>query len=141
MQKEGIAIASTDQISACFRPNRSPTQPNSAPPDGTHEKPGGEGAERGEQRGRRVIGGEEVRADLLGKEAEQREVVPLEHVADEARDHTAANRGRGAELLRDHAGGRDGFRNGGHGDSFWGNEAHDTAWECGTPRSADRARG
>jgi hypothetical protein len=32
-----------------------------------------------------------VRADLLGEETEQREVVPLEHVARHARDDAAAD--------------------------------------------------
>jgi hypothetical protein len=39
MKNEGNAIASTDQISACLRPKRSPTQPNSAPPIGRITKP------------------------------------------------------------------------------------------------------
>src|SRR5829696_8739604 len=53
--------------------------------------PGGECAVRGEQRGGRVAGREKVRADLLREEAEQREVVPLEHVADHAGYHAAAD--------------------------------------------------
>src|SRR6185295_10206632 len=62
-----------------------------------------------------VAGGEEVGPDLLGEESEEREVVPLEHVAHEARDHASAHRSRGAELLGDHAGRRDGVvRDGGH---------------------------
>ena len=39
MKNEGNAIASTDQMSACFRPKRSPTQPNSAPPTGRMRNP------------------------------------------------------------------------------------------------------
>src|SRR5688572_2164221 len=39
MKKDGNAMARTDQISACFRPNRSPTQPNSAPPTGRITNP------------------------------------------------------------------------------------------------------
>ena len=39
MKKDGNAIARTDPISACFRPNRSPIQPNSAPPTGRMRKP------------------------------------------------------------------------------------------------------
>src|SRR6476659_4156531 len=82
---------------------------------GTHEEPGGEGAERGEEGGGGVAGGEEVGPDLLGEESEEREVVPLEHVAHEARDHASAHRSRGAEFLGDHAGRRDGIGDGGHG--------------------------
>jgi hypothetical protein len=45
-----------------------------------------------------------VGADLLGEEAEEREVVPLEHVARHARDDAAADVARGVELLGDYAG-------------------------------------
>jgi hypothetical protein len=39
IRNEGKAIAITDQISACLRPNRSPTQPNRAPPIGRITNP------------------------------------------------------------------------------------------------------
>ncbi len=39
MKNEGNAIAITDQTRACFRPYRSPTQPNSAPPTGRMMNP------------------------------------------------------------------------------------------------------
>ena len=87
---------------------------------GTHEEPGGKGAERSEQGGRRIAGGEEVRADLLSEESKEGEVVPLEHIAHEACDHTPAHGSRSAELLRDYAGRRDGIGYGGHDGSSWG---------------------
>ncbi len=119
MKNDGNAIARTDHISACLRPNRSPTQPNSAPPIGRMRKPAAKVPKAARSEAVGLCGREEVRADLLGEEAEQGEVVPLEHVADDAGDDAAADGTRSAELLRDHAG-RDDRRDGGHGVSCWG---------------------
>ncbi len=117
MKKEGNAIAMTDQSSACLRPNLSPTQPNRAPPKRPHDEAGGERTEGGEERGGGVVGREEVRADLLGEEAEEGEVVPLEHVAGYARDDAPADGARSVELLRDHSG-RGDRRGCSHGSSW-----------------------
>jgi hypothetical protein len=70
--------------------------------DGAHHEPGGEGAERREHGRGRVVRREEVRTDLRREEAEQGEVVPLEHVADHPGRDPPLHRLRRAELLSDH---------------------------------------
>ena len=71
------------------------------PADRPHEEPGGERPEGGEQRSGGIVAGKKCAPICAGEEAEQGEVVPLEHVADDAGDYAAADGGRGAELLGD----------------------------------------
>ena len=52
--------------------------------DGAHEIPGGEYAERVNERRDRVVGGKELRADERCEVTEYSEVVPLEEIADAA---------------------------------------------------------
>jgi hypothetical protein len=67
--------------------------------DGPHEKPDGERAERGKQRHGPVARGEELLGEDRREKAVDREVVPLEHVADHAgREHAPQRPSRGSSL-------------------------------------------
>ena len=92
MKKEGNAIARTDQISACFRPKRSPTQPNSAPPTGRMRNPAAKVPNAASSEAVGSSAGKKCAPICAGEEAEEGEVVPLEHVADHAGDDPAATR-------------------------------------------------
>src|SRR5206468_11999615 len=105
-----------------------------------HHEAGGEGAEGGEGGGGGGVGREEVGADLGGEEAEEGEVVPLEHVADHAGGDPAPDGGDGAELLGVGEAGddlREG-QDGGHRDRRSREGREDTDWRGGSPGGARR---